>query len=523
MLLRTIVVFSMVMMLLIGGYWLSFVTPTEELEEVTFPSSKPVVLMIVDSLMDEPLQEILDTEELPALEFLINEGEYIPDLISSYPTMSVSIDSTLLTGHYPDQHKLPGLIWMNQKENRVVNYGTGISEILATGFRQVTTDNLFHINQNHLSPDTTTIFEELQQNGQSTASINGIIYRGNQNHELNTPRILSLLNLLPKELSVKGPEILSLGALHRINNDNRRYSHPWSRFGINDEFTTNELTHLIKEKQLPQFTLAYLPTLDQSVHADGPEANEGIHEVDQHLQTILSSFPSWEEALEEVTWVIIGDSGQTKVLENEKDALIPLHDLLTNYDVADSTEPIQDEHDMVLAVNQRMAYIYLMNDEIDYLEVATKLNKDSRIDFLSWHQDGENIVVNGDSKDALEFKPGTEFTDQFDQSWNVSGDSTVLDMNVKNDTIHFGQYPDALSRLHGALHSHEGRILIVDAKPGYEFVGDHSPTHLDGGNHGSLHEQDSLTAMIIAGTESKPEYHRIVDLKNWILELTKTR
>ena len=46
------------------------------------------------------------------------------------------------------------------------------------------------------------------------------------------------------------------------------------------------------------------------------------------------------------------------------------------------------------------------------------------------------------------------------------------------------------------------------------FIGKHSPIHAGGGGHGSLHEDDSLTPLIIVGTDSKPENNRLVDFKN---------
>ncbi|MDI5789725.1 alkaline phosphatase family protein [Bacillus licheniformis] len=45
-------------------------------------------------------------------------------MASAYPTMSVAIDSTLLTGTYPNIHRVPGLVWYNQAEQRIVNYGS---------------------------------------------------------------------------------------------------------------------------------------------------------------------------------------------------------------------------------------------------------------------------------------------------------------------------------------------------------------------------------------------------------------
>ena len=67
--------------------------------------------------------------------------------------------------------------------------------------------------------------------------------------------------------------------------------------------------------------------------------------------------------------------------------------------------------------------------------------------------------------------------------------------------------------------SHDGDYLVVNAKPGYEFLAESSPTHVGGASHGGLHEQDSLVPMIVTGTNTKPKNLRILDLKDWILSL----
>ncbi|MGW6607474.1 hypothetical protein ACWF7H_06410 [Peribacillus butanolivorans] len=80
----------------------------------------------------------------------------------------------------------------------------------------------------------------------------------------------------------------------------------------------------------------------------------------------------------------------------------------------------------------------------------------------------------------------------------------ILDLNIKsNHHITYRNYTDGLSRLYGALHSHKGDFLIVDAKPGYEFIGDSSPEHTGGGAHGSMHKDDSLTPMIVTVTNKR--------------------
>lgn len=88
-----------------------------------------------------------------------------------------------------------------------------------------------------------------------------------------------------------------------------------------------------------------------------------------------------------------------------------------------------------------------------------------------------------------------------------------------NKRIKYGDYPDALARLYAPFFSHEGKYIIVSAKPGHEFIGEGSPTHVGGASHGGLHKQDSLVSLIITGTNSTPNHLRTLDIKDWLLSL----
>lgn len=78
--------------------------------------------------------------QLPAFQYLIEHGQYYKNLVSSFPTMSVTIDSSLLTGKYPDEHRIPGLTWYSSDEKKVINYGTGPMEVLRQSVDPVVTD-----------------------------------------------------------------------------------------------------------------------------------------------------------------------------------------------------------------------------------------------------------------------------------------------------------------------------------------------------------------------------------------------
>jgi predicted AlkP superfamily pyrophosphatase or phosphodiesterase len=474
-----------------------------------------VVLIVVDSLIHESLQKTIEKGNAPALKFFIDNGKYFHNLVSSYPTMSVSIDSSLLTGTYGDQHRLPGLVWYNQEEKRLINYGNGTMEIVKMGIKPFIRDSIWTLNNEHLSKEVSTIHEDLSKTGKNSASINTLIYRGNVQHTFNLPNFMINILDLPKPLTTNGPDILTFGKLIHQDRNNPYFLR---RIGMNDKFSSKELIHLMETGKIPDFTIMYLPDNDHSVHKRRNNLS-GIEKADQQLQKILNQFPTWEEALNHITWVIIGDSPQSSVEKNKKEALIDLRKLLSTYKIAKLGHPIQKNDQINLGVNERMAYVYILDKNLKITEVAKALLKDSRIAFAAW-KNGETITVeSNDTKQPLSFRRNGPIIDNYGQSWNIEGDLSLLDLSVSNSHLRYGQYPDGLARLYGALNSHNGTFIVVDAKPGYELVGESSPTHTGGGAHGSLHESDSLSPMIIAGTNSTPRHLRVVDLKNWILSL----
>ncbi|MCI2257127.1 alkaline phosphatase family protein [Domibacillus sp. PGB-M46] len=504
-----------------GLSWYLLRTPTKGLHNVSIrTSSKPVVLFVIDSLMDQPLQKAIEEGKAPAFEFLMKHGQYYPEVVSSYPTMSVTIDSTLLTGTYANDHKVPGLVWLKKDENRVINYGPGKIEFLDIGAKQILTDSLIHLNKAHLSRHVLTIYEELAKSEIQSASINGLIYRGNQVHRLNIPKLFTGMNLLPRNLEVNGPSLLSLGSLTQYNQENDGSNRIWKAAGVNDHFSANELKYFIEKNQLPPFTLVYFADLDHQVHKNGPMEQKGIEEVDKQLQMILNAYPSWEEAVQKMIWIVQGDSAQSAVISDRSKALIDLTKLLNPYTLWTPDQPSNKE--IALAVNERMAYVYLQDETIKISDISARLRADSRIGFIAWKKGEVGYVISSKSDTPFTFSPDGPYTDSYGQSWTLSGDPALLDLSInEQNEISYGDYPDALARLDGALRSHEGRYIIIDAKPGYEFVEKNSPNHAGGAAHGSLHKVDSVVPLIVAGTDQAPKHQRLIDFKDWLIKLVK--
>lgn len=480
-------------------------------------TSPKVVLLIIDSLMDEPLKKAIQGNKAPALSFFLKHGRYNKNLVSSYPTMSVTIDSSLLTGTYPDKHKIPGLVWYDEDKKRIINYGNGFFEMMKIGISQFAEDSLYKFNNVDLSPNVETIHEALDKKGKKTASINSIIYRGNYEHALKISKVLAKTTALPDQYKTFGPKILSVGAF--IRQDKKNF-HLLNRLGLNDAFTAEELKYLLEKNILPEFTILYFPGNDKFAHKKGPMTTEGIEALDKQLQEVLNVFPNWKHALDNTTWMIIGDSNQSSVKKNKKEALIDLRAALSNYNILSLDKSVRNKDELIITANERMAYVYKISKDFSLQDIASRLQGDERIAWIAWKEKDMIQVKSGDQGGVLQFKPGGVFRDVYNQTWSIKGNSSVLDLIINNNNqIKYGNYPDGLARLYGALHSQKGDFLIMDAKPGYEFIGESSPEHTGGGAHGSMHKNDSLTPIIVTGTNKSIDNLRIVDLKKWILDL----
>lgn len=485
-------------------------------------NTKKVIFLMVDSLMYQTIDEGINKQVLPTFKFLIEHGQYYKNLVSSFPTMSVTIDSSLITGSYPDVHRVPGLSWYSADNKKMINYGTGPMEVLRQGTHNVLADALIYLNGSHLNKDLPTIYDDISRQGLKSGSINGLIYRGASQHKLSIPGWMQVPASLPTEIQVKGPDLLTMGSLSDpLHGIKQLPDGLANRMGINNTFAIETVKYLIQANKLPDFLFVYLPDLDQKLHKKGPSEFSGVKSLDQQLQYLLQAFGSPEKALQDAVIIIAGDSGMTEILKDEQNPVIDLPVLFGDLNVLRQGEAVSKETEIVLAVNETMAYVYSLNKDRSLSDTANLLTNDPRIDFIAWKEKEWINVIQGSTTKQLKYKAGGNLTDPYNQSWTVEQDNKVLDLRVNSSThsLEYDQYPDALKRLSGALHSHPGDLLVVTAKPGYEFTGGSSPMHKGGGGHGSIQKKESLVPLIIIGTNEKPEYLRIVDLKVYLLNL----
>lgn len=484
---------------------------------------KKVILLLIDSLMPTDFENTIASGKAPALKFLFDNGVYQSNCVTAFPTMTASVDASLLTGTYPDKHQIPGLIWYKADEKRLIDYINGTKTVLKLGINSTAKDVLINLNEKHLSKKVTTIFEELSDNGVTSGSINFIIHRGREKHQLKLPLLLNLVTKFSfNNKTITGPDEFCLGVMRKPYYLGRKLPYSFNqtifkRFGINDSFAIQLAKYMVKSGNQPDFLAIYLPDHDHYLHKYINQPLKSLIKVDKLIKDLLSTFGTWEQALKQNTFIIVGDHGQTKI-GNSKKCNIDLDDYLKEFNIVRVGKKVTSDSDVIIANNERMAYVYPIKNHISEAIRAIFL-KDLRIDFLAW-KDGKTIIVKNYNGKSLTFGKGKSYKDNYGLEWEIEGDLDVLDIKIEGNLIQYNSYPDALARLYGALFSQDEEVILLTAKPGYEFYSESFPTHLDGGSHGSLHNIDSIVPLIVAGASIMPNPNlRLVDIKDYILQL----
>lgn len=484
--------------------WFSDKSPKPRLQA---PAEPHVLLIVADSLMPEPLHTLMAEGQLPGFSFLREQG-FSLELTSVFPTMSVVNDSSLLTGTYPDEHGVPGLVWFKRDEDRFVDYGDAAGNIFRQGLLKVAKDGLFHLNEHHLSPHVETVHEFLAKKHIPSASINLMVRRGPFKHHMRFP-----FDRIFGHTEVSGPRELRNG--YFLKEGSRHFPTPLNKYGYGNDEVEKMTLDLMRQEDAPRLLITYLSEPDKIIHQRGPDVKKPLYEVDHFIQHILDAFPSWEEALKNWRIIVMGDSGQTPVHHDKEQALISISELLPQYALRGLSET-PPEADFAVAANERMTYLYPLKDELDLAQLADRVLNDPRIDLVAYLRN-DRIQVHT-HEGSLQFHKGGTRMDPYGQKWEVTGDPGLLDVRESvNGGWEYGKYRDAFRQLYGALNA-QSSVVVVSAQPGYEFAFESSPTHVGGGSHGGISLQEMTMSLVVGGTKRQPRFDRLVDMKQYIID-----
>lgn len=496
------------------------------MEKSGFRNGKKVILIVIDSFIPETLRTCLTKEVTPGIQYLVENGRLYYDCVSVFPTMTPTATASVATGVYPERHGIPGFIWYHRGEKRIINYGATPLAILKSGFKTVLKDLMCSLNGEHLSREVKTVHEILEDHGLSSANINFYIFRGRHLFNVNLPWWVRLLGGSSVCTKVSGPAISIVGQIvppgFPCKGALKKPGGIFRKFGVNDEFAGTVAYHLIQQGRQPDFTVVYLPDMDGYTHRHHvKDTAPAVIRADRQVQKILNAFGSWQEAIKNNTFIVLGDHSQS-LIGNNRDNIINLSKLLSRFRQVKLGRNDDGNNHLAVCPNERMAHIYVLKDFFNIRnQVIRILSAEEGIDQVMWSESvlGKTVyhVMRGGSRNTLTFSRSGPVSDLYGTSWDITGDLIMVDARIENDMLVYGEYPDALNVMASLMSAEHCGDITITARPGFEFDGEAAPIHPGKGSHGSFHRNDICVPLIISGGDMG-DNPRLVDIVPFILK-----
>jgi hypothetical protein len=452
--------------------------------------TKKLVLAVIDGLPATVLEQGLDDGRLPVLRALAERGVYRRG-VSTFPSVTPVCLTTIATGAGPDGHGIPHLVWYHRGERRIVEYGSSLGAVLATGVREAVRDAVVAMSRDHLLPGAETVFERLEDAGLTTAAINFTCYRGRKRHEIRLPDVAKRNRWYE---AVYGPSRFYFFNLYESDDTGAPLAVRSRAAGSVDAYAASVGRWLVTRDGF-DFLLYYLPDYDYASHATGPTgAWEALERTDSCLAQLFDAAGGIDDFLARYALLLSADHGQSRV-----ERAVSLGRVFRDLRLLSPRRPRPERSDAVVTASNRAGMVYrLPGCPLSTRQLAERLGHEPAADVVLFAEDGFGVASRGGEE--LRFAPAAD-------GWLLEGDEAVLDPD---------RYPRGLERAWRALTCENAAEVIVSAAEGWEFADLGGRHHAGGGSHGSLLADDSTVPMLAVGFEGPeplPELPSIADLK----------
>jgi len=496
-----------------------------------------LVLCVIDAMAPAMLERAVETGVAPMLATLIERGRYIPDCVAAFPSVTPVCAASIVTGTAQDEHLIPGMNWFHRDEHRYVEYGSSFRAAQRFGIVRQLTDTVYNMNRAHLSPDTPTVFESLDDVNIRTAGTTYLMYRGRHRHEPQKDTALTRFASRLMRHPVMGPRELFYADIFASRQTGCRSG--LGMPGVRDRHTGCVSSYLV-EHDLFDFLLLSLPDNDWYSHKHGPEGQlHSIAQADLQLARVFNAGGGVDRFLEEHAVIAMADHSQAPVERTislqgelaELGVLAPKGGLEAGSGDAAATAGV-DGPRIAVCPSQRGAMVYALRpaerDAMRASVVARALTIEG-VDLVIWlerdaHDAPREAVIASPDRGELRFAPegvgrtdgvvgtggagGTgrvgktgAVTDARGRGWSIEGSLGTLAARVGDGVFISPDYPDALARVWSALTCPTSGEVLLSAAPGWEFLDWGGAAHVGGGSHGSLHASDSLGALVCCGVD----------------------
>ena len=456
------------------------------------------MLAVIDGASPAMVARTVAAGRAPALAALIERGSFVPDAVSVFPSVTPVCAASIATGVGQDRHRIPSMNWYHRGEARYVEYGSSFRAALRFGLARQLTDTIYNMNGEHLSADTPTVFEQLDDAELRTAGTTYLMYRGRHRHEPARDTLLTRIAALSLvRRPVLGPRELFYADI--FSSRPTGCSGTLGMPGVRDRHAGCVGSYLVKH-DLFDFLLLSLPDNDNHSHRYGPEGQiDSLPEADRQLAALFEAGGGTDRFLREHAVIVVADHAHTLV----ESPISLVAEFAGQLDIRRPTDLRKaGQAEVALCPASRAAMIYALEPRV--LDRAIdRARRIEGVEHVLW-RDGSDAVIAGRGGE-LRFAPGAGAHDPRGRHWNVRGDLNVLDARIEGEVIHSEHYPDALGRAWDALACPTSGEILLSADAGYEFTDWGGANHIGGGSHGSLRAGDSLAPLICAGLDGELE------------------
>ncbi len=477
------------------------------------PRPPKLVLCVIDAMAPEMLERAVASGAAPVLQTLMERGRYVPDCVAAFPSVTPVCAASIVTGVAQDEHLVPAMNWYHRGEDRYVEYGSSFRSAQRFGIARQLTDTVYNMNRAHLSADTPTVFETLDDADVRTAGTTYLMYRGRYRHEPQRDTALTRVASTLMRHAVMGPRELFYADIFASRRTGCRSG--LGMPGVRDRHSGCVSSYMV-EHDLFDFLLLSLPDNDWYSHKRGPEAQlQSLAQADLQLARVCEAAGGVDEFLAEHAVIAMADHSQAPVTDT-----IVLQDELADLGVlAPARSSAEDEPRIAVCPSQRAAMVYALHaSERDAMRasVVTRVLSIEGVDQVMWlardaHDAPREGIVASAERGELRFRPGgpssgaplqgDTLCDPRGVAWTVEGSLDAIGGSVLDGKLLTPEYPDVLARVWAALACPSSGEVLLSAATGYEFVDWGRQAHVGGGSHGSLHASDSLGALIACGVE----------------------
>jgi hypothetical protein len=462
-----------------------------------------LVLCVIDAMAPAMLEQAVAAGVAPVLATLIERGRYVPDCVAAFPSVTPVCAASIVTGAAQDAHRVPGMNWYLREEQRYVEYGSSFRSSQRFGISRQLTDTVYNMNRAHLSHETPTVFESLDDADVRTAGTTYLMYRGRYRHEPQRDTALTRVASALMRHSVMGPRELFYADIFASRKTGCRSG--LGMPGVRDRHSGCVSSYMV-EHDLFDFLLLSLPDNDWHSHKRGPDAQlQSIAQADLQLARVCEAAGGIDAFLAEHAVIAMADHSQAPVTDT-----IALQDELAELGVLGPPRNAGEE-DAHIAVcpSQRAAMVYALHEpERDAMRasVVTRALAIEGVEHVMWlgrdaHEAPSEGIISSPENGELRFHPGGELEDPRGARWSVDGPLAAIGASVQDGRLLTPSHPDVLARVWAALTCPSSGEVLLSAAPGYEFLDWGRQAHVGGGSHGSLHASDSLGALVMYGIE----------------------